>query len=173
MVFTQDELTQGEYVVASMRTHMKAIWAAQATFVVTIVVFVVAAVLLRNQSKWYLLILAVIALIVLVVWVIRPVLRWHSTHYVVTNKRIITRQGIVSTSGRDIPLFRVNDVSSEQGPLDRILGCGTLVVSDASEQRGLALHDVPQVKRLQVELTQLLLDLHDGSDDDGTAFQQR
>lgn len=173
MAFTEDELTQGEYVVASLRTHMKAIWAAQALFVITVIVFFVAAFLLRGQSKWYLLVLAIVALLVLAIWVVRPVLRWYSTHFVVTNKRIITRNGIISTAGRDIPLFRVNDVSSQQGPLDKLLGCGTLVISDASEQAGLNFRDIPDVKKVQVEITQLLLDLHDGSDDDGTGFRAR
>lgn len=173
MVFTEDELTQGEYVVASLRTHSKQIWGALAILLATVIVLVVALVYLHDKGLWVVIALLVVALLVIVIWVLRPISRWYSTHFVVTNKRIITRNGIVSTTGRDIPLFRVNDVSSQQGPLDRILGCGTLVISDASEQAGLSFHDIPQVKKVQVEITQLLLDLHDGSDDDGTGFAGR
>lgn len=173
MVFTEDELTQGEYVVASLRTHSKEIWGALAILLATVVVLVAALVYLHDKGTWVVLTLVIAALLIIAVWVLRPISRWYSTHFVVTNKRIITRHGIVSTAGRDIPLYRVNDVSSEQGPLDRILGCGTLVISDASQQTGLSFRDIPQVKKVQVEITQLLLDLHDGSDDDGTQFDDR
>lgn len=173
MVFTEDELTQGEYVVASLRTHSKEIWGALAILSATVVVLVAALVYLHDKGTWVVLTLVIAALLIIAVWVLRPISRWYSTHFVVTNKRIITRHGIVSTAGRDIPLYRVNDVSSEQGPLDRILGCGTLVISDASQQTGLSFRDIPQVKKVQVEITQLLLDLHDGSDDDGTQFDDR
>ena len=173
MVFTEDELTQGEYVVASLRTHSKEIWGALAILLVTVIALVVALVYLHDKGTWVVLALVVVALLVIAIWVVRPIARWYSTHFVVTNKRIITRHGIVSTSGRDIPLHRINDVSSEQGPLDRLLGCGTLVISDASQQAGLSFQDIPQVKKVQVEITQLLLDLHDGSDDDGTEFGSR
>ena len=70
--------------------------------------------------------------------------------------------------GRDIPLHRINDVSYERGVLDRMLGCGTLVISDASEQGRSVLPDVPHVERLQLLITDLLFGKHDGSDDDGT-----
>lgn len=173
MVFTEDELTQNEYVVASLRTHSKEIWGALAILLATVIVLVVALVYLHDKGTWAVLALIIAALVIIAIWVLRPISRWYSTHFVVTNKRIITRHGIVSTTGRDIPLHRVNDVSSQQGPLDRILGCGTLVISDASQQTGLSFRDIPQVKKVQVEITQLLLDLHDGSDDDGTQFEER
>lgn len=173
MVFTEDELTQGEYVVASLRTHSKQIWGALLIGLVTVIALVVALAYLHDKGTWVVLALIVAALLVIAVWVLRPLARWYSTHFVVTNKRIITRNGMVSTSGRDIPLHRINDVSSQQGPLDRILGCGTLVISDASQQAGLSFRDIPHVKKVQVEITQLLLDLHDGSDDDGTQFVDR
>ena len=173
MVFTEDELTQGEYVVASLRTHSKEIWGALTILAATLILLVVGIVYLHYKGIWVDLALIIAALLVIVIWVLRPLARWYSTHFVVTNKRIITRQGIVSTTGRDIPLHRINDVSSQQGPLDRLLGCGTLVISDASQQHGLNFSDIPHVKKVQVEITQMLLDLHDGSDDDGTAFEAR
>lgn len=172
MAFKSDELTQGEYVIASLRTHIKAIWKALLTLVVAILVFVVGSVFLHDKSTWAVPALGILAILIILIFVIKPVLDWYSTHFVITNKRIVTRHGVFTTNGRDIPLFRVNDVSSVQGVLDRILGCGTLVVSDASQQAGLRFQDIPGVKRIQVELTQLLLELHDGSDDDGTRFRR-
>ena len=58
--------------------------------------------------------------------------------------------------GHDIPLNRISDVSYEKGILDRILGCGTLVISDASEQGRVELHDIPRVEKAQLILSDLL-----------------
>ena len=39
----------------------------------------------------------------------------------------------------------------EIGIIDRMLGCGTLVISDASSTAGSQLHDIPQVEQVQLQ----------------------
>ena len=63
---------------------------------------------------------------------------------------------LINRSGHDIPLARISDVSYEKGLLDRLLGCGTLVVSDASDRGRVALPDVPRVEEKQLMLSDLL-----------------
>lgn len=104
-------------------------------------------------------------LVVLVGWVLLPFLRWVTSRYTVTNRRLITRSGILTRTGRDIPLYRINDVSYEKSLTDRLLGCGTLVISDATDKAGVTLHDVPRVEQVQVVLHDLLFSADDGSDD--------
>ena len=53
--------------------------------------------------------------------------------YELTTKRMRLRDGILTRNGRDIPLSRVTDVSFRKGVLDRMLGCGTLLVESAGE----------------------------------------
>ena len=53
----------------------------------------------------------VVALGLLVWLVVIPFLTWISSQYVITNRRIITRSGILARRGRDMPLSKVNDVS--------------------------------------------------------------
>ena len=99
-------------------------------------------------------------------WCIRPFLAWLTATYTVTDRRLTTHQGVLSRSGHDIPLSRISDVSYEKGILDRLLGCGTLVISDASEKGRVALPDVPGVEQKQLMLSDLL---YQGSKhDDGT-----
>ncbi len=105
----------------------------------------------------------------MIVWfTVRPFLRWLTASYTVTNRRLINRSGILTRTGRDIPLHRINDVKYERDLLDRLLGCGTLVISDASEEGRSVLPDVPRVERLQLVITDLLFGNDDGADDDGT-----
>ena len=51
-----------------------------------------------------------VALVILVVWFVQPLLTWLTTQYVFTNRRIITRTGIIARSGKDMPLSKLNDV---------------------------------------------------------------
>src|ERR1019366_2900753 len=97
-----------------------------------------------------------------------PFLRWMTSTYTVTNRRLITRHGIVTRTGRDIPLFRINDVAYEMGLLDRLLGCGTLIVSDATERGGVVLPDIPHVQQVQLLISNLLFTNDDGNDEDGS-----
>ena len=84
-----------------------------------------------------------------------PFLRWVTTHYVLTDRRLITRRGVVARSGRDMPLARVNDISFSHNVFERILGCGTLVVESAGERGQLVLSDVPHVESVQRRIYEL------------------
>jgi uncharacterized membrane protein YdbT with pleckstrin-like domain len=100
----------------------------------------------------------VVAVLGLMVWLIVPVLRWRTTTYELTTKRLQTRFGIVTRRGRDIPLTRINDVSFEKGLLDRLLGSGRLVVESAGEHGQIVLRDIPNVEYVQATLYQLVED---------------
>ncbi len=100
----------------------------------------------------------VVAVLALMVWLTVPVLRWRTTTYELTTKRLRTRYGIVTRRGRDIPLTRINDVSFEKGVLDRLLGAGRLVVESAGEHGQIVLRDIPNVEYVQSTLFRLVED---------------
>ena len=95
-------------------------------------------------------------LYVLLAFSVWPFLNWLAATYTVTDRRLITRNGVLTRRGHDIPLNRISDVSYEHGVVDRILGCGTLVISDASTHGRVPLHDVPRVEDLHKRLSDLL-----------------
>ena len=65
--------------------------------------------------------------------VLVPVLRWRTTHYVITTHRLLFREGILARRGRDIGLSRITDVSYRQTLWDRIINSGTLTIESAGE----------------------------------------
>ena len=85
-------------------------------------------------------------------------LRWRTTTYQLTTRRLRLRCGILTRSGRDFPLIRISDVSFSQGPIDRLLGCGQLVVESAGEHGQLVLTEIPEVRKVQATLFQLVED---------------
>jgi uncharacterized membrane protein YdbT with pleckstrin-like domain len=157
-------LTDGESVVVDTRTHPKALILPGLVLVVTLAV---AIYLVRLTSHGTVqLIVSLIAFIVFIVWVLKPFLDWLTATYTITNRRLITREGLIARRGHDIPLMRISDVAFNQGILDRVLGCGTLVISDASTRGSVDLHDIPDVEGVQRTLLDLLGDLHHGGAED-------
>src|SRR5215469_7875468 len=98
----------------------------------------------------------VIAIVILLAWVLVPILRWRTTTYELTTRRLRLREGIVSRQGRDFPLLRISDVSFSHGPIDRLLGCGKLIVESAGEHGQLVLTEIPDVQQVQATLFQLV-----------------
>ena len=93
-----------------------------------------------------------VALVLLLIWVVRPFLRWKTTTYELTTARLRLREGILSRTGRDIPLARITDVSFSRSLLDRLLGAGRLLVESPGEHGQIVLTDIPSVERVQAIL---------------------
>ncbi len=167
MGISQKLLSDGEYVVLSVRSHGKALIGPVALFFL-VVAGVIAALMLNPNNTVVASAAALVAVPVLILLSLIPFLRWLSSTYTVTNRRLITRHGIITRTGRDIPLFRINDVAYEKQLLDRILGCGTLIISDATEKAGVVLPDIPNVEQVQLQISDLLFSQDDGNDGDGS-----
>lgn len=158
----------------SLRTHAKALIVPAVVLIVLVGIGSYLTALLASGrgsegvAGWVLVGIWAVAAVAIVGWAILPFLRWRTTEYTVTTKRVLYTSGLLTRTGRAIPLSRVNDVTFEKGLLDRLLGCGTLVVSDATEQTGMRLHDVPRVESVHRRLTDLIFGGSDGLSDDGT-----
>lgn len=169
MAVSRKLLTEGEHEVFSVRTHVKALLLPALVLLLTCLAAGFAWGLKPDGDAGRYLGYAalVVALLVIAIWSVAPFLRWLTTTYSVTNRRLIEQTGVFTRSGRVIPLIRINDVSFEKSLTDRMLGCGTLIVFAASEQQGLRLHDVPRVEEVHRSLSDLVHRVQDGSDDDG------
>ncbi|MEP7034541.1 MAG: PH domain-containing protein [Dermatophilaceae bacterium] len=167
MGISEKLLSDGEHVVLRLRTHPKALIGPVALLILVLAAVITTALLAPHNSVAGLG-AAVVATLVVIIWVLIPFLRWMTSTYTVTNRRLITRRGILNRSGRDIPLFRINDVSYEKDIIDRLLGCGTLIISDASENAGLVLPDIPKVEQVHLQISNLLFATNTGTEDDGS-----
>jgi uncharacterized membrane protein YdbT with pleckstrin-like domain len=167
-------LADDEEVVMALRPHWKEmVWPVVVLLVVSPVATYLATVIpdggAQTPGRTAVAVVAVLVVLRLTVW---PFLKWITTAYVVTDRRIITRTGVVARKGRDMPISRVNDVTFEHsGILERLLGCGTLVVESAGERGQLVLRDVPRVEEVQRDVYRLAEadeERRRGADDLGT-----
>jgi uncharacterized membrane protein YdbT with pleckstrin-like domain len=153
-------LTEGEHVVLRLHPHWKTVL-RPVLLLALIVAAVIAALLFLPGSVDKPAVrvgIGVVAVIAAIAFTAVPFLRWRTTTYELTNRRLRLRSGILTRSGRDFPLARISDVSFSHGVLDRILGCGRLVVESAGEHGQLVLTEIPRVVDVQAQLFQLVED---------------
>ena len=167
MAFPSKLLNQGEHVVVSTRTHVKALILPGLGVLLALAIALSLTGLVDNGVVD--LVIWVLPLAVVVWFLVGPFLRWLTTTYTFTNRRFIKRSGFIAKEGRTIPLNRISGVDFEIGVIDRVFGCGTLVVSDASTDGRVELYDIPDVEQVQLQVSNELHRLSGGDRrDDGS-----
>jgi uncharacterized membrane protein YdbT with pleckstrin-like domain len=155
----ESPLAAGEQPVLLLHPHWKTLIRPVLVAVLVVAVALVAEAIPSGSDQAVTrAAIGVVAVVFVMVWLIVPVLRWRTTTYELTTKRLRTRYGILTRKGRDIPLTRINDVSFEKGLLDRVLGAGRLVVESAGEHGQIVLRDIPHVADVQATLYRLVED---------------
>jgi len=71
--------------------------------------------------------------VVCVAWLVKSLLQWSQTHFVVTNHRVIYREGLIARTGVEIPIHRVNNVNFHQSVFERLVGAGDLLIESGGE----------------------------------------
>jgi uncharacterized membrane protein YdbT with pleckstrin-like domain len=153
-------LVEGERLILRLHPHWKTVLRPLLILAATVVALLVVLIVLPSMQNGALvrLALAVLAVVIIVAFTGVPLLRWRTTTYELTTRRLRLRVGILTRRGRDFPLMRISDVSFAQGPLDRLLRCGRLVVESMGEHGQLVLREIPHVQHVQSILFQLVED---------------
>ncbi|GAA4515365.1 PH domain-containing protein [Actinoallomurus oryzae] len=164
MGLPKNSLTEDERIILEFHPHWSTLVSTIFWAIVTVVVAGVIIFFIPDGDSQTLirLIVAAVGVVAIIVVGFLPFLRWVTTSYTLTNRRFVMRHGILSRSGRDIPLTRVNDVSFSHSLIERIFGTGTLVVESGGENGQLVLKKIPRVEYAQNQLYRLVEELTDG-----------
>ena len=158
MAFPESILTKDEKVERSMHPH----WLTLVFPVLSGILLIAATWLIVAMTPvdnvWDVVDWVIIGIAVLLffAFVIVPFLRWVTTHYVITNKRVVVRRGILSKSGQDIALSKITDVSFHQSLLDRIIRSGSLHIETAGDNRDEDFSNIPRSNQVQQQLNHLI-----------------
>jgi uncharacterized membrane protein YdbT with pleckstrin-like domain len=131
MAFPTRLLVDGEELILDLRPHWIALVLPAIATIATVAVMVALYDLFGERILDT--IVGVAGLIFLLLYPVRRLVDWLTSHFVVTSDRIIHRRGFIAKYSMEVPLEAINDVRFEQGVFDRIVGAGTLVVQSASE----------------------------------------
>lgn len=152
----QEQLAQGETIVLQLRTHPKKLIKPVLVLVLLLVILGFLWTMPLSVGPTVLWFATLVVVVLGLAAAAGPYLHWLTTHYIITNQRVGLRTGVLTQTGRDIPLYRINNVTFEKQLTDRLWGCGTLVISDATDQPGMVLDDVPDVEHVQLSLQDLV-----------------
>jgi membrane protein YdbS with pleckstrin-like domain len=164
VAYPDELLSEGEHVIIHKHSHWKMLLVPYLVLIVTVGVGIWLAILVKDQS-WHLIgwiAIGAVALVLLVWLFFIPFIRWRTTHFIVTTDRVMAREGVLNRTGIDIPLARISTVRFEHGLIDRVFGCGTLII-ESSAQEPLEFDDIPQVEKVH---TMLYREINDNPQDD-------
>ena len=142
------KLLPGENLVLQDHPHwITVIKSVLAPVVLLVVVAIADFTLLGPGYGFYIprlrtiLTLAVVALVLL--WMIAVWIRWRSISYTLTDQRIKIESGVFGRQEKIIPIDRVQDCTTRQSLLGRILGYGRVEIDAAGAQGAEILDHLP------------------------------
>ena len=158
MPYPEKLLADDEEVVRHLHPHWLTLFWPVVWFLVVVggASFGMAAIPAGRQQGVFRLLIFAVALVLLLTVVLVPVLRWRTTHYVITTHRLLFREGILSRRGRDIGLSRITDVSYRQTLWERIINSGTLSIESAGESGPTVLRQIPDSDGVQQLLNHMI-----------------
>lgn len=132
MAYPKNLIQQGETVALDLRPHW---WYFSRNIFTGIPLLIVVVLILnwddggfvRDASTW----IVVILLVAWAGWLVIKYFQWTMTYFVVTDRRVIYRTGVLSKKGVEIPLERINNINFHQRVIDRIIGAGDLDIESA------------------------------------------
>jgi uncharacterized membrane protein YdbT with pleckstrin-like domain len=154
VAFPERLLSEDEELIYDLRPHwLTLVVPVLLTVVVTVAVGAAWVVMpagdLQQPAR---LAVGVLGVVVLLAAVAGRVLRWATTHFVLTTERLIFRSGVVAKFGREIPLERINDVTFSQSLLERLFGVGDLLLESAGEHGQSRFSDIRDPEAVQLEI---------------------
>jgi len=88
-------------------------------------------------------IILLVLIFVLFLWIIEGMLSWKYTLYIITNKKIISKKGILRKKKSSIRFDRIQNISVSQGITERIIASGDIEIYGGHDFTTMRLYDVP------------------------------
>jgi uncharacterized membrane protein YdbT with pleckstrin-like domain len=124
MSYLDDHLLAGEHIVHRARLH----WTIFATSIVVVTIGIVLAIVLGvyQPDYWYAgLALAGLGLLL----AIGPAIRYASSEFAVTNKRVVAKLGFIERESLETLLSKIEAIGVDQGIVGRMLGYGSITIT--------------------------------------------
>lgn len=156
MGYPEDALAPDEELILHTHPHWKMLfWPIITLIVATALAGFLGGLVWRTTEDT---VRTALLLTILVVWLlilawrcVSPIVSWKSTHFIVTDRRVLVREGVLTHSGIDIPMSRISSVQFQHGLVDRMFGTGALIIGSSSEEP-LEYADIPDVERVHAML---------------------
>lgn len=149
MPYPRKLLNDYETVALDLHPHWWFFAEAVLALLASIVLGVVSLVVLDGDAGRVVGWIAIAAIVVSALWLLSRYARWATTNFVITSDRIIFRSGVISKSGIEMPLERVNNVLFNQTIFERMIGAGDLLIESGGETGQQRFTDIKKPGRVQ------------------------
>jgi uncharacterized membrane protein YdbT with pleckstrin-like domain len=138
------QLLPGETLVLKDHPHWIVVVKSLAGAIIVLIVAVVVDFTATNTGIENLrLIVTLAGLAIAVLWLIVVWIRWQSTSYTLTDQRIKIETGVFGRQSKMIPIDRIQDCTTKQSLVGRMLGYGRVEVDAAGAQGAEVLDHLP------------------------------
>ncbi len=149
MGFDRKLLNSNEEILLDLRPHWWFVTPQVATVVAVLIVAGVAAGFGAPQVVFWIIAILLVLAVLNLAW---RWLVWNGNNFVITTDRLVHRTGVVSKTGIEIPLERINTVFFNQSLFERMVGSGDLTVESAGEGGQQDFHNVRRPNLIQQEI---------------------
>ena len=139
------DLLPGENLILKLHQHWIFVAKSLMIPIALLLLVVVADILLASSTASNVILpltLAVVAIALL--WLIVVWIRWQSITYTLTDQRIKLESGVFSRSEKIIPIDRIQDCTTRQSLVGRMLAYGRVEVDAAGAQGAEVLEHLPR-----------------------------
>jgi uncharacterized membrane protein YdbT with pleckstrin-like domain len=139
------ELLPGENLVLKAHQHWIVIVKSLVIPVVLLVIAGVVDLFVKSGTgiPHFRTIVSLLAIAIAGLWLIVVWIRWQSTSYTLTDQRIKIDTGVFGRSSKTIPIDRIQDATTKQTLVGRMLGYGRVEVDAAGAQGAEVLDHLP------------------------------
>jgi uncharacterized membrane protein YdbT with pleckstrin-like domain len=134
MPFPAKKLNDGEHFMLDVHPH----WWFYGPSALFLLGSIICTVFLVGKTSGILgtivVYLGIATAIVAAALFIVQVVKWRTTYFVVTNHRLIDRQGVVARTGVEIPIKSVDNVNFSQSLFERFLGVGKILIESGGRE---------------------------------------
>jgi len=147
--YPRNLLNDAEVIVLDLRPHW---WFFAKPLFLLIVAIALGVVALAFDAPSAANLIVGLAIVVAIIWLGVRYVVWATTNFVVTSDRLISRSGVLTRQGIEIPLERINTVFFRQNLWERFIRSGDLEIESASEQGSSKFTDIRRPLNVQNEI---------------------
>jgi len=94
-----------------------------------IISFSLRVTLANSEFDWVLSLLGIALLLVALCDTSKGLIAYFTSEFVVTNKRVLVKTGLIRRHSLELLLSKVEGILVNQGAIDRLIGCGTIIIT--------------------------------------------
>jgi membrane protein YdbS with pleckstrin-like domain len=146
-------LRRGEHVLAHRRPHWRmlvvpALVPPAAVFLAALLAGLADGIPSGSTRAAVRLALVLLAAVAIGWLAVLPLVRWRFTHLVVTDRRLLVREGVLARESVEVAGATITEVRTRSTGSERVLGAGTLVVATAGTEEPWEFAGLGDVERL-------------------------